>query len=347
MLTTTIGSYPKPPYLDVPDWFKVGTAEGVMPPGYAEAVARLGERREELFRLAAGDAVRDQVKSGIDIPTDGEVRRENYMHYHCRHLVGIDFAKLRPKSQRAGAFVAKVPTVTGPIGPREHFLPRDYEVARSFTDKPVKITIPGPSTLADTLNDDHYGDLKALTFALADAINWEIMALADAGCRHIQLDEPVFSRMIAGVMEYGFEALERAFHGCPAPVTRIVHICCSYPDTLDHPSPPKAPKESYFKLAEPIDRSSIDAVSIEDAHRHNDLALLEKFSSTGVILGAVDIGKSRVEPVDEIRARLGAALAHIDRDRLVAAPDCGLGLLGRELAIKKMRNLAAAARMLS
>ena len=120
-------------------------------------------------------------------------------------------------------------------------------------------------------------------------------------------------------------------------------MCCGYPDRLDNPDYPKASKASYFDLAPAIEASSIQAVSIEDAHRNNDLSLLEKFETTTVIFGVVAIAKSRVESVDEIRQRLSSALKHIDSDRLVAAPDCGLGLLGRELAIAKLKNLGDAA----
>jgi 5-methyltetrahydropteroyltriglutamate--homocysteine methyltransferase len=124
-------------------------------------------------------------------------------------------------------------------------------------------------------------------------------------------------------------------------------MCCGYPDRLDNPDYPKAPKDCYFDLAPAIDSSCIQAVSIEDAHRNNDLALLERFTKTTVILGVVAIAKSRVEPIDEIAERLRDALGHIDRDRLVAAPDCGLGLLGRDLARAKLKNLCAAAAAVS
>jgi 5-methyltetrahydropteroyltriglutamate--homocysteine methyltransferase len=121
-------------------------------------------------------------------------------------------------------------------------------------------------------------------------------------------------------------------------------MCCGYPDRLDRDDYPKADPDSYLRLADAVEGSSIDAVSIEDAHRHNDLALLERFANTTVILGVVAVANSRVEPVEEIRARLKAALDHIDAERLIAAPDCGLGLLGRELSVEKMNNLCQAAR---
>jgi 5-methyltetrahydropteroyltriglutamate--homocysteine methyltransferase len=226
---------------------------------------------------------------------------------------------------------------------RGRFLPRDWRVAQSFTGKPVKITMPGPMTITDTVADAAYGDPRRLGADLARALNAEVLALAEAGCRHIQIDEPLFARKAEAALAYGLENLERAFHGCPEGVSRTVHVCCGYPDRLDNPGYPKAPQDAYGKLAQAIEGSSITAVSIEDAHRPNDLRLLEAFKSTTVILGVVAIAKSRVEPVDEIRDRLAGALQHIDAGRLMAAPDCGLGMLGRDLARAKLRNLCAAA----
>jgi len=170
------------------------------------------------------------------------------------------------------------------------------------------------------------------------------VALAEAGCRNIQIDEPVFARKAAEALDYGFDNLERCFHNCPDHVVRTVHMCCGYPDRLDHPDYPKAPLEAYRQLARAIDDSCIQAISIEDAHRPNDLTLLDLIERTTVIFGAVAIAKSRVESVEEVRARLLEALEHIDADRLIAAPDCGLGLLGRDLARAKLNNLCAAAR---
>jgi len=153
----------------------------------------------------------------------------------------------------------------------------------------------------------------------------------------------VFARKVPEALDYGLENLERAFHGCPKDVVRTMHMCCGYPDALDNPDYPKAPKESYFELAQALDRSSVMAVSLEDTHRRNDLALLEHFAATTVILGVVAIAKSQLENIDEIRTHLAEALQHIDAERLIAAPDCGLGLLGRERSLAKLRALCEAA----
>ena len=345
LLTTTIGAYPKPDDTPISDWFQAPRGPDDPDPtaAFERQLAAAGDRAEALFLKATEAVVSDQVEAGIDVPTDGEIRRENYVHYHCRHLDGIDFERLTRKALRDGAYSAELPTIIGPVRARDRFLARDYRAAQAFTDRPMKITVPGPMTITDTVHDAHYQDRRRLGTDLAEAINVEVRALAEAGCRWIQIDEPLFARKPEAALAYGIENLERCFHGLPEAVNRVVHMCCGYPDRLDRDDYPKADPRAYFELAPAIDRAAVDAVSLEDAHRHNDLALLELLPRTRVILGVVAIAKSRVEPVEEIRDRLGAALAHIDADRLIAAPDCGLGMLGRDLTIRKLRNLCTAA----
>jgi 5-methyltetrahydropteroyltriglutamate--homocysteine methyltransferase len=346
LLTTTIGAYPKPDYVKLPDWFNNPEGPDTANPteSWDKALKALGPQATQIIARGVHEAVTDQVEAGIDIPTDGEIPRENYIHYHCRHIAGIDFQKLTEKSLRGGAYSARLPTITGPVSARDHFLTRDWRVAQGCTERSVKITMPGPMTISDTTADAYYDDSKKLGADLADSLNFEVLALADLGCLHIQIDEPLFARKVDEALDYGIENLERAFHNCPAHVVRTVHMCCGYPDRLDNPNYPKAPKESYLRLADAIDASSIMALSIEDAHRPNDLSLLERLKNTSVILGVVSIAKSAVEEVDQIRERLQQALKHIDAERLIAAPDCGLGLLGRERALKKLRNMCAAAK---
>ena len=345
ILTTTIGAYPKPSFVPIPDWFRAEEGPDTANPtkGYLEAIARMGEEADEVFARGVKEAVEDQVTAGIDVPTDGEIRRENYIHYHCRHLAGVDFETLSPKAVRGGTYTADLPSIVGPVKARAPFLSRDWRLAQSFTGKPIKITMPGPMTIADTTVDLFYDDEAKLGRDLAEALNSEILALAEAGCTWIQVDEPVFARKPDPALDYGVENLDRCFHGLPKSVNRVMHMCCGYPDTLDREDYPKADPGSYERLAAAVEAAEVDAVSIEDAHRPNDLTLLESFVTTKVVLGVVAIAKSRVEPVEEIRTRLQMAMAHIDKERLIAAPDCGLGLLGRERSIEKLRNLTAAA----
>lgn len=344
LLTTCIGAYPKPDFVGLPDWFNIPAAETGNPTReWQAALEALGPEAGDIIERGVGEAVRSQVEAGIDIPTDGEIARENYIHYHCRHLEGFDFSRLAVKSVRAGAYEAALPTIVARVKAHEPFLPQDWRRAQAFTDRPVKITMPGPATIADTSADAFYSDAQRLGADLATALNREVLALAEAGCRHIQIDEPVFARNPEEALRCGFDNLERAFHRCPAHVTRIVHVCCGYPDRVDSPAYPKADAKAYLKIADAIEQSSIDAVSLEDAHCHNDLELLERFDTTTVILGVVRIADSRIESVEEIAARLAQALEHIDRHRLLAAPDCGLGLLNETLALRKLSNMCTAA----
>ncbi len=345
LVTTCIGAYPKPDYVKLPDWF--GGPEGCDtsdPTGtWEQAMADLGPQAAEIIERGVAEAIADQVACGVDIPTDGEIARENYIHYHCRHLQGFDFASLTRKQVRGGTYEAALPTITGPVSVRDRFLVDDWKRAQINCRCAVKITMPGPMTISDTNHDAYYNDPKKLGADLADALNVEVRALAEAGCIHIQIDEPLFARKPEAALDYGFENLERAFHGCPKRVQRTVHMCCGYPDRIDREDYPKADPNSYLQIADAIEYSCIDAVSFEDAHRHNDLSLLERLPTTRVILGVVAIARSEVESVEQIRERLQLALQHIDAPRLIAAPDCGLGLLGRELAMAKLTNMCKAA----
>lgn len=346
--TTCIGAFPKPEYVQFGDWFSIkdGMTSSAATAAYTEAGRALSPAEaEDLFQRAAADVIADQIACGIDIPTDGEVRRENYIHYHCRHLNGFDFVNLTHRVLRNGAYETDLPTIREKISPKgNHFLDHDFRVAQAVSDRPIKVTVPGPVTISDTTADEFYDDPKKLGRDLAEALNFEILALAEAGCTQIQVDEPLFARKPQAALDYGIENLERCFHGVPADVTKIMHMCCGYPNALDQKDYLKADPESYRILAEALDRSAIDQVSIEDAHRHNDLELLDKFQQTTVIFGCIAIASSAVETVDQVAVRLRNALNHIDADRLIAAPDCGLGFLGRDLAMTKLKVMCAAAR---
>ena len=347
--TTVIGAYPKPDFVKLPDWFdpEFDGPDNANPTGsWLKALEALGPDAEQILKRGINQVIDDQVKCGIDIPTDGEVRRENYIHYHCRHLLGFDFNRLTAKVLRNGSYTAKLPTIISPVSARELFLANEWKIAQSFTENPVKVTMPGPMTITDTNANDYYDDDAVLGKDLAEALNKEVLSLAEAGCQHIQIDEPLFARKPKQALDYGFENLERAFHGCPEQVQRTVHMCCGYPDRIDRDDYPKADPQAYFDLSTAMDESSVNAVSIEDAHRNNDLSLLENFQNTKVIFGVVAIAKSRIETVEEIHERLSLALNHIDADRLLAAPDCGLGFLSRDQCKQKLSNLSAAAKQL-
>ncbi len=347
LLTTTIGAYPKPADVPVPMWTTLGERRRSAPTEvYDDIVSVQSDEVRQILDRMTINAVREQCDCGIDIPTDGEIRREHYVYYHCRHISGIDFQVLSEKSMRDGSWTARVPTVRAALRAGAPFLVDDWRIAGSATRGSVKITVPGPLTISDTIADDYYGNRPELARALADVLNVEILRLAEAGCQWIQVDEPLFARQPDEALAFGIECLERCFAGTSSHLNSTVHICCGYPAMLNDPNPAKADARSYFTLADALDTAAVNAVSIEDAHRPNDLTLLERFRNTKVILGLVNIASSHIEAVDVLRERLRSALLHIDADRLIAAPDCGLALLPRELAVAKLRNLSSAARSL-
>jgi len=341
ILTTCLGAFPKPDYVPISDWFHVDLAETNYQSDVVDAWSNAPEH-DNAFRRATAEVIADQIACGIAIPTDGEQRRENYVHYQCRQFSGFDFKNLVRREMRNGAYTTDLPAIRGKVCAHAPVLPRDYHEAQTGCDRPVKITLPGPVTIMDTTVDEFYNDDRALAADIAAALNTEILALAAAGCQFIQVDEPVFARKPQVALDYGVEMLERVFHGLPDTVTRVSHMCCGYPDRLDNPDYPKADRQVYHDLVAALD-GRIDQLSIEDSHRHNGLDLFEKFEKTTAIVGFVEIASSRVESVDEIIARMQEILTVLPPKRLIAAPDCGLGFLGRDLALRKLANLCAAA----
>jgi len=349
--TTTIGAFPKPSYVPVRDWFDTARDTGGMNSSqttldYTTDSQTDQDTHEALFLRAAKEVIDIQIRAGITIPTDGEVRRENYIHYHCRHLDGFDFDTLEHRVLRDGAYATDLPAIRNHIVHNgQSYAAHDYKTAQTLSSRPLKFTLPGPLTIMDTNADCFYNDRPRLNAALAETVNREVLALVEAGCQYIQVDEPLFARQVSDALSFGMEGLERCFHGVPKSVTRVVHMCCGYPDHLDDDDYKKADPDSYHQLAAAIDGAAFDQVSIEDAHCCNNLNLLDKLPNKTVIFGAVAIASSRVESVDEVVARLQSALEHIDRDRLVVAPDCGLGLLPADLAEAKLRVMCEAARL--
>ena len=345
MLTTVIGAYPKPKYLKITDWFSAqgGTDTANPTKYYNQEVNQMGEKAEELFVQAAKEVIEDQIDSGIDIITDGEVRRENYIHYHCRHIDGVDFNKLTEKVARTGNYKCWLPTIVSKVRAQDSFLVHDWEQSQKFSSKPVKITLPGPMTIADTIANTFYTSKDKMGFDLAEVINVEIKRLQKAGCKYIQVDEPLFARKPEDAINFGINNLAKCFEGIKnGEVEKITHICCGYPDKLDSIDYPKAPLNSYHKIADQLNQSVINTVSLEDAHRYNDLSLLEKFPDTKIIFGVVKIASSDEETIDEIQSRVNAATKFIKKEQLIAAPDCGLGHLPRDLAKRKLKIMVDA-----
>ena len=347
MLTTVIGAYPKPSFLQLPDWFNAEGGTDTLKPtvDYDDAIKKMGKETESIFLKAAKEVIDDQIECGIDIITDGEVRRENYIHYHCRHITGVDFNTLTEKIARTGNYKCWLPTIVAKVEAQDSFLVHDWKVSQKLSSKPVKITIPGPMTIADTIANTYYKSDDKMGFDLAEVINVEIKRLQKAGCKYIQVDEPLFARKPQQAIDFGIDNLAKCFEGLEnTEIEKITHICCGYPDKLDVINYPKAPSDSYKKIAKALDASLIDSVSIEDAHRYNDLELLRNFTKTKVIFGLIKIASSQIETKEEIENRVLDALNYIDKQQLIAAPDCGLGHLPRQLAIEKLKIMVDVAK---
>ena len=347
MLTTVIGAYPKPDYLKITDWFnaKGGTDTATPTKFYEDEIKKMGADAASIFDKAAKEVIKDQLDCGIDIITDGEIKRENYIHYHCRHLNGVDFNTLTEKVARTGNYKCWLPTITNKISATDPFLVNEWKSNQSLSNKPVKVTIPGPMTITDTIANTHYTSDEEMGYDLAIAINTEIKRLVDAGCTYIQVDEPLFARKPNNALAFGIKNLEKCFEGINQNnVEKITHICCGYPDKIDSVNYPKAPLDSYKKIAKALDSSKIDSVSLEDAHRYNDLSLLKNYKNTKIIFGVIKIASSKIETVEEIENRMKETLKFISKEQLIVAPDCGLGHLSRELAIKKLKIMSLAAK---
>jgi len=355
--TTVIGSFPKPEYLEIPDFFARGADKpgllGTNSAAYTEKVAGLSgselEKLEADVMRATEEVVQEQLSCGVDVVTDGEVRRDNYIHYFCRFVDGIDFVNLTETSVRNGAFTAKVPTITGEVtwrGPMS--CAEEWKKSQAVSSAFVKYTLPGPMTIMGSTHDAFYKDEERLACDLAKIVNRHVLELAEAGCKYIQIDEPLFARKPDEALAYGIRMLDRCFEGCPPGVEKQMHMCCGYPGHVDQTEYLKADRTTYFRLAPALDASNVDAVSIEDAWCRNDLSLLSLFKNTKVILGVMNVSSSRVETVEEMRERLAEALKYIDPQRLVVAPDCGLGLLDgakyRRLLRPKLANMCRAAK---
>lgn len=340
--TTCIGAFPKPDYVPIKDWFHVDLGEDA----YADdVVSRWTDdpTHDATFARATTEVVQAQINAGIDIVTDGEQRRENYVHYQCRHFEGFDFENLERRVLRNGAYDCVLPAIRSDVKAGNSVLVRDWKEAQAAAgDVPVKITLPGPMTIMDSTADCYYDDDPRLAGDLAVALNTEVLALVAAGCRHIQIDEPVFARKPDAALGYGIAALDQVLDGTVSKTTTAVHMCCGYPDRLDNPDYPKADHSIYHDLVAELD-GKVDMISIEDCHCHNDLSLFEQFKTSVAVVGFVDVAISGIETVDIIADRMREVLQVLPPERLIGAPDCGLGFLGRDLALKKLKNLSVAA----
>ena len=331
--TTVVGSYPQPDWLIDRETLKAG------------AVPRV--RRSEIWRIPAANlaeaqddatllAIRDLERAGIDIISDGEMRRESYSNHFATALAGIDNANPATiETQRAGRST-QVPRVTGPIRRPHAVEVRDVEFLRANTTRRIKITLPGPFTMAQQVQDEHYDDLEAMTMDFAAAVNEEVRALEKAGADVIQLDEPWLRNNPEAARRFAVKAIDRALAGLT--VDTAVHLCFGYAQLVSNKP------QGYAFLAE-LAGSSAKQISIETAQPKIDLAVLSELKGKSVILGVIDLGDSTVETPQAVAARIRAGLKYVPPDRLIVAPDCGMKYLPRAVAFGKLRAMVEGARI--
>ena len=329
LLTTLVGSYPQP------EWLVDRQLLRSRMPGRVRA-RDLWRVPEPLLERAQDDAtvlaLRDMERAGIDVVTDGEIRRESYSNRFATALDGMDADNPGVVPGRTGR-PAQVPRVTGPIRRREPVLVRDVSFARASTDRPLRVTVPGPFTMAQQCQDDHYGDERALAMDLAAAVNAELKDLVTAGADVVQIDEPYLQARPERARVYALEAIERALDGVRGPTA--LHTCFGYAYVV-HDRP-----DGYAFLDELADCAA-DQVSVESAQQRLDPAFVRRLGRKTVILGVLDLAdESPVETPAVVAGRIRAALAHVEPERLVLAPDCGMKYLPRDVALGKLRALVA------
>ena len=331
--TSVVGSLPQPDWLIDRD-----KLSHRMPPRVrARELWRIApEFLEEAQDDATLVAIRSQEEAGLDIVTDGEIRRESYSNHFATALDGVDIDTPGSVINRSGNPVP-VPRVVGDIARRGPIQARDVAFLRAHTDRAVKITVPGPFTMSQQAQDDHYGDPRAVALAYADAVNQEVKDLFAAGADIVQLDEPYMQARPERAREYGLEALNRALEGVEG--TTAVHICFGYAAII-HERP-----SGYSFLPELADCPA-EQISIETAQSNLDTSVLKHLPDKTIILGVIDLSEPAVETAQTVAERVRRALPYVDAERIVLAPDCGMKYLPRESADGKMRAMAAAAQIL-
>ena len=328
LTTSVVGSYPQPDWLIDRDALGSHSVPRVrVSEAWRIAEAFLEEAQDDATLLA----IRDMERAGLDIITDGEMRRESYSNRFATALDGIDAEHPATIATRSGDRV--VPRVVGPVRWRGPVEVRDVEFLRAHTDRTIKITLPGPFTMAQQASNEAYDDFDELVMDFAGAVNAEARALQAAGANVIQLDEPWLRNDPESARRVAVRAIDAALDGLTA--TTAVHMCFGYAAVVG----PKD-RNRYEFLGELAD-SSAQQISVEAAQPRLDLGQLSELTPKTILLGVLDLGDPKAETPEHVADRLRAALGHVPAERLVAAPDCGMKYLPRSLAFAKLRALSA------
>ena len=329
--TTVVGSYPQPEWL-----VDRAMLSKSVPRTRMHEMWRLPpEHLEEAQDDATIVAIRDMERAGIDIVTDGEIRRESYSNRFATALEGVDADNPAMITSRSG-HPTPVPRVVGKIRRTGAVELRDMEFLRKNTDRAAKITLPGPFTMSQQAKNEYYKDDEELAMAFAEAVNAEALELQKAGADVIQLDEPWVRNNPDLARRYAVKAINRALQGLTVPT--VVHLCFGYAAVVPGSTKPAG----YSFLAELADTSA-EQISIEAAQPRLDLGVLKDLSAKKIMLGVLDLGDPNIESVDTVAGRIRNGLKYVSADKLVPAPDCGMKYMPRHVAFGKLKAMADAA----
>jgi len=328
--TTVVGSYPQP------DWLvNRQMLSKVVPRTRLREIWRIPE---ELLEQAQDDAtllaIRDMERAGIDIITDGEIRRESYSNRFATALEGLDI--VNPGHVKARSGMTSVPRVVARIRRTRPVELRDMQFLRANTALPAKITLPGPFTMGQQAKNEFYRDDEEMAMDFAEAVNAEARDLQNAGADVIQLDEPWLRNDPAAAKRYAVRAINRALEGITVPT--IVHLCFGYAAVV-----PGETKPSGYSFLPGLADSIAQQISIEAAQPKLDLGVLKDLSGKKILLGVLDLGDDTVETAEQVAQRIRAGLKFVAPGNLIPAPDCGMKYLAREVAFGKLQALAAGA----
>ena len=329
--TTVVGSYPQPEWLV--DRQMLGSR--LPPRTRALEIWRVPpEHLEQAQDDATVVAIRDMERAGIDIITDGEIRRESYSNRFATALEGMDLDNPGTALDRTG-HPNPVPRVVGPIRRTRPVEVRDVQFLRANTDRTIKATLPGPFTMSQQAQDDYYHDEEALAMALAEAVNEEVRALFAAGADVVQLDEPYLQARSEKAARFAVKAINRALQGITG--TTALHTCFGYAHIVHN-------RPDGYPFLEPLAGVNVQQISMESAQQKVDLSVLRALSDKQLIVGVIDLSdESPVEDVEVLADRIRNALKYVDPEHLIVAPDCGMKYLPRDKAYGKLSALSRAA----
>ena len=326
--TSVVGSYPQP------DWLvNREMLSKVVPRVRLKEIWRVPETwLEQAQDDATIIAIRDQERAGIDVITDGEMRRESYSNRFATALEGVDADNPGMVKSRAGT-MTPVPRVVGKIRRRGPVEIRDMEFLRAHTDRTAKITLPGPFTMAQQAQDEFYKDPEAMAMDMAAAVNEEIHDLVKAGADVIQLDEPWVRQNPDMAKQFAVKAINRALQGVKVPT--VIHLCFGYAAVV-----PGSSKPAGYSFLGELSGTTADIISIESAQPKLDLGMLKDLAPKQVMVGVIDLSDSAVETPQQVAERIRAGLKHLPAERLIPAPDCGMKYLPRHVAFGKLKAMA-------